>query len=422
MNNLTQPSQRNFFSRYYHNTIDRWLQFIITPGKTVLNLSSTELLSSQEGNFDYVMMLDIIGHMNDVQHSFEELHKVTNKHSRVVITYHNYLWEGILRLAEFLHLKKSQPAQNWLGRRDIINILSLAHYEVIKQGTLILVPIYIPLVSNFINRYIARLPLVKHLCLVEYLIVRERPRPYSDKEYSVSVIIPARNEAGNIEAAITRLPNLGSKMEIIFVEGGSKDNTREEIFRVIEKYKDTKTIISIEQGAGVGKGDAVRKGFARATGEILMILDADLTVPPEDLPKFYQAIRTREGELVMGTRLVYPMQDEAMRFLNILGNKFFSMAFSWILDQSIKDTLCGTKVMFRVDYETLVKNRNYFGDFDPFGDFDLIFGSAKLNLKILEIPIRYQARTYGATNISRFSHGWLLLRMTIFAAKKMKYF
>jgi len=171
---------------------------------------------------------------------------------------------------------------------------------------------------------------------------------------------------------------------------------------------------------GAGK-DAVRKGFAAATGDVLMILDADLTVPPEELPKFYNALITGHGDFIHGSRLVYPMQDQAMRFLNILGNKFFSLAFTYLLDQRFKDTLCGTKVLYRADYDQIAANRSYFGDFDPFGDFDLIFGAAKLNLKIIEVPIHYFARTYGATNISRFKHGWLLLRMSVFAMRKMKF-
>ena len=175
------------------------------------------------------------------------------------------------------------------------------------------------------------------------------------------------------------------------------------------------------QQPGKGKADAVRKGYSQATGDILMILDADLTVPPEDLPKFYDALASGKGGFINGTRLVYQMEKEAMRFLNLLGNKFFSMAFTWLLDQRFKDTLCGTKVMFRTDYEKLVKNRKFFGDFDPFGDFDLIFGAHKLNLKIVEIPIRYRERTYGSTNISRFKHGLILLRMCLFAARKIKF-
>jgi len=128
----------------------------------------------------------------------------------------------------------------------------------------------------------------------------------------------------------------------------------------------------------------------------------------------------REDLKAYGSRLVYPMEHEAMRYLNLLGNKFFSMAFSWLLGERIKDTLCGTKVLFRRDYECIAANRSYFGEFDPFGDFDLLFGASKLNLKILEVPIRYQERTYGETNIHRFTHGWLLLKMTVYGFFRLK--
>jgi len=172
---------------------------------------------------------------------------------------------------------------------------------------------------------------------------------------------------------------------------------------------------------GKGKGDAVRLGFAHATGDILMILDADLTVAPEELPRFVEILTSGKAEFANGSRLVYPMESSAMRFFNLVGNKFFSIAFTWLLGQPLKDTLCGTKTMWREDYEALVANRSYFGDFDPFGDFDLLFGAAKLNLKILDLPIRYRDRTYGETNISRWKHGWLLLKMVIFAARRIKF-
>ena len=237
---------------------------------------------------------------------------------------------------------------------------------------------------------------------------------------SVSVIIPARNEKGNIEALIQRTPRMGKHTEIIFVEGNSTDDTWGEIQRQGAHYQEYYHIKWVQQD-GKGKGDAVRKGYSIATGDILMILDADMTVEPEELPKFFNAIASGKGEYINGSRLVYPMEKQAMRFLNLLGNKFFSLAFSWLLGQNLKDTLCGTKVLSRENYLRLAANRAYFGEFDPFGDFDLIFGSAKLNLKFVEIPIRYRARTYGETNISRFKHGWLLLRMTFFALKKVKF-
>jgi glycosyltransferase involved in cell wall biosynthesis len=202
------------------------------------------------------------------------------------------------------------------------------------------------------------------------------------------------------------------------VDGHSTDGSCEEIEAIIRESSDKEIRLLIQPGQG--KGDAVRYAFAHAKNDVLMILDADLTVPPEDLPKFYHAIASRKGEFINGTRLVYPMEREAMRMLNILGNKFFSVALSWLLNQPLKDTLCGTKVLLLRDYQAIARGRNYFGDFDPFGDFDLIFGAAKLNMKILEVPIRYRERTYGSTNISRFRHGWLLLKMTLFAFRKLK--
>jgi glycosyltransferase involved in cell wall biosynthesis len=234
------------------------------------------------------------------------------------------------------------------------------------------------------------------------------------------VIVPARNERGNIEAAVERTPSMGSSMELVFVEGNSSDGTAEAIERVIAAYPG-KNIRLVRQGNGVGKGDAVRKGFTAATGDVLMILDADLTMPPEDLPKFFRALASGRGEFINGSRLVYPMEKQAMRFLNTLGNKFFSLAFTWLLDQPFKDTLCGTKVLYRRDYERIAAGRSYFGEFDPFGDFDLLFGAAKLDLKIVEIPIRYRERKYGTTQISRFRHGWLLLRMCLFALRRIKF-
>jgi len=447
-------------SKYYHLLIETFYKFVIPRKKRVLEIGcgTADLLKSVDPSygvgidiaenliiiakkkypslnflpmdahnlslkekFDYVVLTDMIGNLEDVQKAFGELHKVSNENTRIVISYYNTLWEPLLSLAEKFGLKMPQPTQNWLSHDDIQNLLNLANFDIIKKGTFVLFPIYIPIISDFINKVIARLPIIKYTCLVQYFVARQMPHPHSDKDYSVSLIIPARNEAGNIENIITQIPSLGTKMEYIFVEGHSKDDTRKDIRKAIEKYKGKKDITLIEQKNGVGKADAVRRGFNVAKNEICIIFDADLTVPPNDLPKFYHAVRTRKGELVDGSRLVYPMERQAMRFLNILGNKFFSIAFSWLLDQPIKDTLCGTKALFRETYKEIRKNRSYFGDFDPFGDYDLVFGASKLNLKIIEIPIRYRARSYGASNISRFTHGWLLLRMTLIAAKKLKF-
>lgn len=374
-----------------------------------------------EETFDYIIISDTLGYFEDIQRAFKELTKVAHPGTRIIITYHSFLWQPLLKVVEWLRLKMPQPHLNWLNKPDIINLLELEGFEIIKQGRRFLFPKFFPLLSWFFNKYIAHLPLFNRLCITGYIIARPAMFGTMDnKDYSVSVIVPARNEAGNIENAVKRTLRLGKHTEIIFVEGHSTDNTLAEIKRVYEKYKNEWDIKYTVQD-GKGKGDAVRKGFAMANGDILMILDGDLTVPPEDLSKFYNAIATGKGEYINGCRLVYPMEKQAMRMLNVLGNKFFSIMFSWLLSQPLKDTLCGTKVISKENWEKLSANRSYFGDFDPFGDFDLIFGASKLNLKIVEVPIRYRAREYGKTNISRFSHGWLLLKMVFFAMNKIKF-
>lgn len=367
--------------------------------------------------FDVIILADVMGHLLDVEAALRRLRVCCTPKTRIVIAYYNFLWEPFLRLTEWLGLKMPQQQQNWLSPSDIHNLLRLADYEVVKTERRLLFPKGIPVISAVLNRFLAFLPGLNRLCLSHYIVARMRG-PRSVSEYSTTILIPCRNERGNIEPAIQRIPKFGSHQEIFFVDGHSTDGTPQEIQRVVAAYpeKDIKFLIQ----DGKGKGDAVRKGFAHATGEILMILDADLTMPPEDLPKFYDAIASDKGEFINGSRLVYPMEQEAMRFLNLLGNKFFSMAFSWLLNQRIKDTLCGTKVLFRDDYLRIVANRDYFGEFDPFGDFDLLFGASKLNLKILEVPIRYQDRTYGTTNIHRFAHGWLLLKMTVYGFFRLK--
>jgi SAM-dependent methyltransferase len=372
-----------------------------------------------EEKFDYVVVSDLIGFLYDVQRAFENLHRVCTPRTRIVISYFNFLWEPILRTGELLGLKAKQPVQNWLAPADIENLLQLARFEVVRKTSRLLLPKKVPLMVSLCNRVLVNLPMFRKLGLVQLLVARPNPAP-AQVNYTSSVIIPCRNERGNIEAVVLQTPDLGAHTELIFVEGNSTDGTAEEIERVIAAYP-SRDIKLIPQRDGRGKGDAVRKGFAEAKGDILMILDADLTVDPEELPKFYDALVNGRGEFIHGSRLIYPMEQQAMRFLNILGNKFFSMTFSYLLEQRFKDTLCGTKVLFRSDYEQIAAHRSYFGDFDPFGDFDLIFGAAKLNLKIVEIPIHYHARTYGTTNISRFRHGWLLLRMSWFAMRKLKF-
>lgn len=446
-------------NKYYYNDILRLLKFYVPEGSTILQtgIDDGRLLSELKpkmgvyvalnkelveagrarfpgvefhedtrednldfaGSFEYILAVNSIGCTADVQTYLERLLRFTSASTRLIITYYNYLWHPIIRLAEIFGLKQKQPIQHWLSPADVNNILALAGFEMVKEGRRMLCPKYIPLLSTLLNSVIARLPLINRLCFWNYVIVRPRQTGIVDASKSVSVIVPARNERGTIESVVQRIPEMGSWTEIIFVEWGSSDGTWEEIQRVYEAYRNTRRM-KIFQFETSNKGDKVRKGFSEAEGDILMILDSDLAVPPEDLPRFFRVIASGLAEYAHGTRLVYPMEKEAMRVLNLSGNKFFSLAFSWLLKQPFKDTLCGTKVLTKEYYERLAANRKYFGNFDPFGDFDLIFGASKLGLKMMEVPVHYKDRVYGSTNIHRFRHGWLLLKMVVFAMRKFE--
>jgi len=389
------------------------------PGLRFIEMDAHRI--SQLGErFDVIVLSEIVNDLWDVQKVLEEVRTLCTPRTRVILNFYSRLWELPLRLAQRMALMRPTLELNWLTIADLRNFLGLAGLEVIRDWPEVLLPLPIPLLSPLCNRFLVRLWPFRLFHLSRFVLARPAPeRDRRGPEPLVSVIVPARNEAGNIRNIFERTPEMGAGTELVFVEGHSKDDTLATIEREIVAHPERRA--RLFRQSGVGKGDAVRLGFAEAQGDVLMILDADLTVAPEDLPRFYDALRTGAGEFVNGVRLVYPMEKQAMRFLNLIGNKFFSMAFSWLLGQPIKDTLCGTKVLRREEYRLIGANRGYFGDFDPFGDFDLLFGAAKLGLKIVEVPIRYRERSYGTTNIQRWRHGWLLVRMSSFAAARLKF-
>src|ERR1700733_8267890 len=389
-------------NKYYYSLLEKQYRYFITEGKRVLEIGCGrgDLLAAVapsygvgvdlsprmielartsypslnfhlgtiqempvEEKFDYIILSGLVGELEDIQAFFQSLRRFCTPDTRIIIEYYSYLWQSLLKIAEALGRKMSQGEQNWLTFNDISNFLELAGFETIKSERSTLLPFNMWGISFLFNKYLAKLPFFNALTLNHFIVAR--PVFEHTKDYAVTVLIPCRNEKGNIEQAISRTPLFGTHQEFIFVEGHSQDGTYEEVERVIKAYphKD----IKLFKQQGKGKGDAVRFGFAQAQGEVLMILDADLTVAPEEMPKFYEALQSGKGEFINGCRLVYPMEDEAMRFLNLLANKFFGVFFSWFLGQRFKDTLCGTKVMFKHHYEELVANRHYFGDFDPFG-------------------------------------------------------
>jgi SAM-dependent methyltransferase len=452
--------------RYFHDYLARVLRARITPGQRVLDvgcgagallaalepasgvgvdLSAAAIAAARDahpspalafhrgdgadpavlqglgGPFDAVLMVNVVTTLADVQAAFEAVATVCHERTRVFVYSYSRLWQPALRAAEMAGLKPRPPAEAWLPPEEVRNMLQLADYEVVRRDYQVIMPLYVPLVSDLLNRYVGRLPGVEYLSLMYGIVARPSPHRFpARRPPTVSVVVPCRNEAGHIEPLARRLPEtLAGGAEYLFVEGGSRDDTEDAIRKAIAAHPEHR--MRLLKQTGKGKGDAVRLGFAEATGDVLAILDSDMGVAPEDLDRFVDALARGKGEFVNGSRLVYPMEGRAMRFLNLLANKFFALLFSWVLGQQVRDTLCGTKVLFRADYERIARNRSYFGDFDPFGDFDLLFGAARLNLRIVDLPIRYHERKYGETNISRFRHGWLLLQMSAFAARKLKF-
>jgi SAM-dependent methyltransferase len=443
-------------NRTYHRLIEQITRFQVPPGASVLEIGcgSGELLAALEPGhgvgvdvspgmiaaarernpglrfevaagedlnlgetFDYIVLSDLLPYVRDLLALFHRVAAHSHPRTRVVLSSYSRAWRPLIKLAELLRLKPRKPIQNWVAPHDVLNLLELAGFEPVTVQGRILFPKHFPLLASVLNGFVANLWLINNLCLTSWIVARPLPEEEVD-DRSVSIVCPCRNEAGHVPDLVERIPDFGAPTELIFVEGGSTDDTRAEILQQIERRPEL--AISLVDQPGQGKGDAVRAGFAAAKHEVLMILDGDLSVRPEDLPKFHRGLVEGRAELVNGSRLVYDMEKGSMRFLNMLGNRIFSRLVKAIIGQRVKDTLCGTKVLRRADYERIVAGRAYFGEFDPFGDFDLLFGAARLNLKIVDLPVRYQPRTYGTTSISRWRHGWLLFRMTLFAFWKFK--
>jgi hypothetical protein len=366
--------------------------------------------------------VNVVTHLTDVQATFEALQSVSHHRTRILVYSYSRLWQPLLRLGELAGMKHAPPPDSWLPPEEIRNMMALADFEVVRSDYQVVCPIGVPLVADLLNRYVGHLPLFEWFSLMYGIIARPAPHRlprHRSSNPSVSVIIPCRNEEGHIPQLVQRLPTLPPNSEFLFVEGNSRDDTEGAIKKAIAANPELP--MRFLKQPGRGKGDAVRVGFASARGEIVLILDSDLGVAPEDIPKFTDALVRGKAEMANGSRLIYPMEGQAMRFLNLLANKAFAALFAWILGQQLRDTLCGTKALYREDYERIAANRAFFGDFDPFGDFDLLFGAARLNLRITDIAVRYHERQYGSTNISRFRHGLLLLRMSVFAANKLTF-
>ncbi|MGZ4384966.1 MAG: glycosyltransferase [Gaiellaceae bacterium] len=367
--------------------------------------------------FDVIILSDLVPYVHDLLALMTSVAAHSHARTRIVINFYSQAWRPLIRLLELLHLKPRSPIRNWVSPQDMANVLELSGFDLVVKARRILLPLRVPPLSTLANGVVGNTWPFNALSLTNWAIARLRP-PEHAQPPTVSVICPCRNEAESVPEIVRRLPALGSATELIFVEGGSTDATREAVEREIAAHPELN--ISLYVQSGTGKGDAVRLGFSHARHDLLTILDADLSVDPEDLAKFYAAALHGRGELINGSRLVYDPEPGSMRFLNMLGNRLFSRLFKAIVGQHVKDTLCGTKALSRLDYERIAASRSYFGELDPFGDFDLLFGAARLGLKIVDLPVRYHARVHGQTNIHRFRDGLLLARMTLRALRKFR--
>ncbi|MBZ5700617.1 MAG: glycosyltransferase [Acidobacteriia bacterium] len=435
-------------NRYFYDGLKRVLRFIVEPGQRVLEVrcQTGHLLASlrpaygvgvEIGNamvqcarqqhpglhfvqsdpealelnetFDHILFSHIFDTV-DILRAFERIRKHCTPDTQLVVINYNHLWQPILDLASKLGLRSRFVEPNWVSENDVHGFLKLAGFRLVRKHRLLLLPKWIPVFSWVMNGLLARLPGLRRLCLMQVLVARPLAKPQREEDVSVSVIIPCRNEVGNVQEAVKRMPAMGKHTEILFCDDKSTDGTAQEVRRMQALYpgKD----IRLVEGPGICKAENVWTGFRAARGDVLMILDADLTVMPEELPMFLRALLASPGNFANGSRLVYPMPSQAMKFTNMIGNKFFGLVFSFLLDQRIKDTLCGTKVLWRKDWLRMEPHLGSWGIKDLWGDYELLFGASKLHLEIVEVPVHYQERIHGVTKMTRvFSNGLRMLRI-----------
>jgi SAM-dependent methyltransferase len=435
-------------NEYFYYSLKHLLQFIVEPGKRVLEVrcetghilasvmpsygvgveigdamvefarqqnpdlhffrSEPEQLDLQ-GKFDYIIFNHIFDTV-DILSAFERLRQHCTSDTQLIVINYNHLWQPILQLASKIGLRSKFVEPNWISENDIRGFLRLAGFRTVRKHRLLLFPKWLPLLSFLMNSVLARLPALRRLCLMQVFVARPLPERKNERDLTVSVIVPCRNERGNVQPAVERIPEMGGHTEILFCDDKSTDGTADEVRRMQAEHPEKD--IQLIAGPGICKAENVWTGFRAARGDVLMILDADLTVMPEELPMFLRALAGGQGDFVNGSRLIYPMQQNAMKFANEIGNKFFGQLFSFLLDQRIKDTLCGTKVLWRNDWVRMEKNLGSWGIRDLWGDYELLFGASKLHLEIVEVPVHYQERIHGVTKMTRvFSNGLRMLRI-----------
>jgi len=444
-------------NRYYYDHVKRILRYIVEPGKRVLEVrcQTGHLLDAVEPaygvgteisarlvaiaatkyprlhfvccdpetselteKFDYIILSHIFD-TADLLAVLDRLRACCHPGTRLIVYSYNHLWEPVLKLASRFGLRAPFIEASWLSESDIGGFLGLAGFEVLRTHRRLLFPKWLPIVSSFLNDIVAFLPGFRRLSMVQVIVARPKPTAQAEDDISVSVIIPCRNESGNVLPAIERIPEMGRHTEIVFCDDKSTDDTRTEIAAAMRMHPHRD--IRLVDGPGICKAENVWTGFRAARGDILMILDGDLAVMPEELPYFFRALVSGAGEFINGSRLVYPVPQQAMKFSNKVGNKLFGSLFSYLLDQRVKDTLCGTKALWRKDWLRIERNLGHWGIKDRWGDYELLFGASKLHLRICDLPVHYQERVYGISKMTRVvSNGMRMLGICWGALRRLR--
>ena len=433
----------NEISNFINNCIDNSKNiFIFCAGNSVLgkNIDSKKIFIKEidekyeikyKTNIHYInentkdvisecdtILISDIEHQSNPTSSLLSLSKIIRDDTKIIIISRNLVWMIFIKLLKSL-FSFSPKKNNFLPYSYLDNLFSICNLEVIRNEKIITLPIYIPFFTNLINR-IFRLPLLNIFCLSNITILKKKDQNFSNnKDLRVSFIIPCKNEENNIKTFENEIKNSNQSNEYLFGDDNSMDKTIDEIDKLSKKLNNNK--ILKYNGPGVCKSENVYKGIELSSGDIIVVYDADLTVDFKDVEFSIDILKNTNADFINCTRMIYPQKDGAMKFSNFIGNSIFANLFSLLFRKKITDTLCGTKIFFKKDWVKIKKNITGLGVKDLWGDFDLLIGAYKNNLKITEVPVTYHERKEDNTKMtSVFLNGIRMLSIVLVAFYKLR--
>tara|TARA_B110000977_G_scaffold125183_1_gene160299 strand:+ start:1495 stop:2904 length:1410 start_codon:yes stop_codon:yes gene_type:complete len=347
-------------------------------------------------NFDHIVIADI-EHQKFITKNLIDLNEKIDNECRVIVLSKSIFWSTLINF--YKKIKNIGPDKNnFLPYSNLRKIFLNTNFEIVKNEKIIFFPFQFSLLTKFINQ-IFRFPVLNFFCMINLTVLKKvQKKNYQAEGKKISFIIPCKNEGGNIKFFYEKIINSTINAEFLFGNDNSSDNTLDEIKKLQQAIPNKE--IKIYDGPGVCKSENVYKGINLASGEIILIYDADLTVSFDDLVNSINLLLKTDADFINCTRMIMPQQKNAMKFLNFYGNLFFAFLFSILFKQKITDTLCGTKIFFKKDWEQIKKYNNTWGAKDLWGDFDLLLGAYKNNLKIVENPISYTDRKEDETKMT----------------------